>query len=254
MPGIVGFVTDDPDPNTGRATLSRMVGTMLHDTSYVWGTYAVPEQGCYVGWIDHAHSSGASNPLVAADGDCILVFAGEHFDHHRAGNGSHSPGHSAQSLLHLREEHGEEFDDFIRHLNGWFAGVLIDRRSRTVTLFNDRFGMHRVHVHEAPHCFSFASEAKALLSTRPGSRTLDSESLGQFLAFGTVFNNRTLFKDIALLPGGSIWTIPAPSDIRKRQYFTPAMWSDQPLLDASQFETAFVKTMSDVLPTYFRSP
>ncbi|MGE0704974.1 MAG: asparagine synthase-related protein, partial [Vicinamibacterales bacterium] len=66
--------------------------------------------------------------------------------------------------------------------------------------------------------------------------------------------NRTLFKDIALLPGGSIWTIPAPSDIRKRQYFTPAMWSDQPLLDASQFETAFVKTMSDVLPTYFRSP
>ena len=32
---------------------------------------------------------------------------------------------------------------------------------QTVTLFNDRYGMHRIYYHEAKEAFYFAAEAKA---------------------------------------------------------------------------------------------
>jgi len=54
------------------------------------------------------------------------------------------------------------------------------------TLFNDRYGMHRIYYHEAKEAFYFSAEAKAILAVRPELRVMDRRSLGEFVACGCV--------------------------------------------------------------------
>ena len=51
----------------------------------------------------------------------------------------------------------------IEKLNGCFSGLLIDLRTSTIALFNDRYGLARLYYHEERGDLYFASEAKALL-------------------------------------------------------------------------------------------
>ena len=77
---------------------------------------------------------------------------------------------------------------------------------RARVLFNDRYGVERVYVHETEHATYFASEAKALLRVLPALRSFDDEGVAQFLTFGCPLDGRTLFRGIRTLEGGSVWT------------------------------------------------
>src|SRR5262249_17481425 len=152
--------------------LSEMLHSVRHESFYKLGTLDLPEHGCYLGWVAHPNSFADANPVVSVKRDLILIFSGEHF--------SVDGCQTATDLLSLYEEKGQSF---LRDINGWFAGVLIDRRENTILLFNDRFGMERIYFNECSESFAFASEAKALLSVRPETRQLDSAAVGQFVAF-----------------------------------------------------------------------
>jgi asparagine synthase (glutamine-hydrolysing) len=199
-----------------------------------------------VGWVNHSGSYDDCNPVVDDRGEVALIFAGEHFSH-ETGPSSHA---SVRCLLKRYIEIG---DRFVEELNGWFSGVVVDRRSQSVVLFNDRYGVNRIYYHEAPDSFAFASEAKSLLSVRPETRALDPVGLGQFLGFGTVFGGRTLFSHVAMLPGGSSWSFDRSSVVAKRQYFHPKTWAEQPLLEPVAFYSALRDTVGRILPTYFRA-
>ena len=107
----------------------------------------------------------------------------------------------------------------------------------SILLFNDRFGINRIYIHESREAITFASEAKAILCVRPETRTLDPQALGHFLGFGAVFDNRTLFAGVSLMPGGACWSLSRPSvaAVKKFQYFHPSTWESQPLLDPATF-------------------
>jgi hypothetical protein len=81
----------------------------------------------------------------------------------------------------------------LAQFNGWFSGVLLDLPARRAVLFNDRYGLSRMHVHAADDGLYFASEAKALLRTFPALRRLDAASLAQVHTFGCVLGDRTLY-------------------------------------------------------------
>src|SRR5215467_3705599 len=137
MPGIAGLIGTNIKSEHARTQLGEMVRCMGHEPFYRLGTLDFPEHGCYLGWVTHPNSFADMNPIVSARRDLILVFSGEHFS---------VDGHqTASDLLALYEENGQRF---LRDINGWFAGVLIDRREKTVLLFNDRFGMERIYFNE----------------------------------------------------------------------------------------------------------
>ena len=247
MPGIVGLITANPDQREAEATLSQMLRCMVHETCLSHGTYSVPELGFYLGWVSHRGSYADCNPIVAQRGGAVLIFSGEHFE---PSNGGPNRNETAARLLSRYHDDAEEF---VRELNGWFSGILVDRRRQTLLLFNDRFGVHRVYYHESKDAFVFASEAKSILCVTPETRALDPAALGQFLGFGSVFDNRTLFAGISLLPGGSAWTIQGPTAIRKGRYFHPNQWTEQSTLDPTTFYTALRETVAKILPSYFRA-
>src|SRR5262249_1910857 len=223
MPGLAGFVTSNPDQRAATALLSRMIDSMLRHQDLRCGSLILPELGFYLGWVEQKDSE-AINPIRSNEGDGILVLAGEHFSHNgRGASGS------------LRALWQGSSDRFLDELNGWFSGVMVDRQKRTIQLFNDRFGVGRVYYREAGEGFFFASQAKALLAVRPATRALDPTSVGHFLAFGAVFDNRSLFANVSVLPQGSCWGIEQPASIRKGTYFRPTKWADQPVLQSEQF-------------------
>src|SRR5204863_7545448 len=96
----------------------------------------------------------------------------------------------------------------------------------TVTLFNDRYGMHRVYYSETNDAFYFAAEAKAILKVRRELREADARGLGEFVACGCVLEHRTLFKNVHALPPGSAWVFRDGALESKAEYFHPSEWEN----------------------------
>jgi asparagine synthase (glutamine-hydrolysing) len=142
---------------------------------------------------------------------------------------------------------------FVAGLNGLFAGVLTDSRRRVAYLFNDRYGAEHIYFHIRDGVLYFASEAKALLSVLPELRAFDEDGVAQFLAFGSTHADKTLFRGISRLPGGSVWTWERGAGLRRERYFDVAEWEAQGELTESAFEEEFVETARAVLPMYARS-
>ncbi len=99
----------------------------------------------------------------------------------------------------------------------------------------------------------FASEAKALLSVLPELRAFDDQGVAQFLNYGSTLDGRTLFRNVQLLPGGSLWTFDGTASGVRNQYFRPAVWESLPTLESNVFDSKFEETFRRVLPGYLRS-
>ena len=249
VPGIVGIIRREPHAAMS-CDVELMLETTRHEVKCVGDRYSNQDVGISIGWQSHCGSLGEAMPLVSRDGRVVLIVVGEHFPEScdsAMGVAPGSLGHSARDVLRLYEKLGE---GFLSRLNGWFSGVVIDVSLGTVTLFNDRYGMGRIYLHENEEEFIFASEAKALLRIRPYLRAIDSHALAEYLRFGCVMGNRTLFKGISLLPGGSSWVFTGGASWKKRSYFDFGEWEEQSTIESGAFFETFRDTVSRVFPAY----
>lgn len=253
MPGIVGIVSQEPADECERR-LHSMIASMEHECFYESGIYAVQGLGIYAGWVAHQNSFASDQVFVNESKDIAVVFSGECFidpETHIAlrRRGHQLDGTAGEWLVHLYEEEGGQF---FEKLNGCFSGLLVDQRQNKVFLFNDRYGLERIYWHETHDGVYFASEAKALLSVLPDTRNFDVAGVADFLAFGCPVENRTLFRGISLLAGGSVWTFEADG-CRKKRYFTLAELESRAPLSVDEFEEAFERTLGTVCSKYFQS-
>ena len=253
MPGIVGIIGKG-FAEQNAAALQKMVACMRHEPFYRVGTHSHADLGLYLGWIHHEGSFDDCLPIWNETKDICLLFTGEDHTDQAEIDSLRSKGHTfapenAGYLVHLYEERGL---DFLQHLNGRFAGFLIDQRNRKMVLFNDRYGLARLYYHENPHGFYFASEAKALLNILPTLRALDLTALADYFSCGCTLQNRTLFKGVELIPGGSAWIFPAAEKIRKESYFDQETWASLPALSCTAYYEKLKETWIHILPRYLR--
>jgi asparagine synthase (glutamine-hydrolysing) len=253
MPGIAGMISRRPAVEC-EAAVKAMTQSMVHEEFYTSGFYSAPALGIYSGWVALENSFAAGQVFFNEQQDVALIFSGECFadqeDLGRLERAGHELGEEeAAWLVHLYEEEGEQL---FGKLNGLFSGLLIDKRKKCAFLFNDRYGVERLYVHETEDALYFASEAKTLLRVLPELRAFDDEGVAQFLAFGCALEWRTLFRGISVMPGGSVWRFDSGSP-RKRRYFTPVDWEKQEPLTAEDFETQFEVTFKRILARYFES-
>jgi asparagine synthase (glutamine-hydrolysing) len=253
MPGIVGIISRKPAAECARA-VPAMLATMRHENFHQTGTFSAPELGVFTGWVVAENTFASRQVFQNQEKSLALVFAGECFLDPATKNKLRQNGHPFSAtggdwLMPLYEELGEKF---FLELNGQFSGLLIDQRQQKVFLFNDRYGVERIYWHETTEAFYFASEAKALLRIVPELRAFDREGVAQFLAFGSTLEGRTLFQDVSLLPGGSLWTF-ANGQCERKKYFSPAQWEQQPAPSEKEFAGRFEATLKKILPRYFES-
>ena len=253
MPGIAGVIGARAEGD-GKPLLDAMVGTMVHEDFYTSATYNDAELEVHAGAAAHGGSFADCMPLWNEAHDVCLIFSGETYPDAAELDALRQAGHdfdsgNASYIVHLYEQFGAEF---LSKLNGWFSGVLIDRRSRRVLLFCDRYGVNRVFFHEAPNGVFFASEAKSLLKVLPGLRQLDVRSVGEFLACGCVLQERSLFAGISMLPPAAVWTFSPGEPIRKESFFSKGDWESQSELNEDDYYAGLKEIWARILPSYFR--
>jgi len=251
MPGIVGLITRGPREEA-ESELLQMVEALRHESFYVTGMWTDESLGVYVGWIARKGSFCDGMPLRNKRRDAVLVFSGEEFPEPGTAQRLKERGHELEGagpsyLIHLYEED----PSFPAGLNGRFHGLLVDRARGTATLFNDRYGMHRIYYHESKDAFYFAAEAKGILAVRPELRRFNPRGLGEFVACGSVMENRTLFEGIHLLPHASAWAFRNGVLERKDSYFNPRDWEEQEALDAESFYKELREVFTRNLPRCF---
>jgi asparagine synthase (glutamine-hydrolysing) len=249
MLGITGIVGSG-DPGVRSRAVAQMAQCLQRDPRSTIGSLSNEELGLSIAWLN-ADGSGCLASWNETR-DICLVFVGENFGEESEIARLKARRHEFKSgdlsyLVHLYEEDGL---DFLRAINGWFCGFLIDLRAAKAVLFNDRYGLRRLYYHERGDTFYFSSEAKSLLKILPDLRKLDPSSLGEFFSFGCTLRNRSLFSGVSILPGGSKWEFRPGCRVRKDVYFAKEEWENQPILSHEEYYEKLRSTFAQILPRY----
>jgi len=262
MCGIAGFV--GVHPSTGNQDqLRRMTGAIRHrgpdDAGFYQDTWAQ---------LGHRRLSiidvaGGHQPVPNEDESLWIVYNGEIFNHAALRPALEKAGHRFRSrcdtemIIHAFEEHGPQC---LQQFRGMFAFALWNRDTRTLFCARDRLGIKPFYYFWNGRLFAFASEIKALLEHPAIDAQLETEVLPEYLSFGYVSEERTLFRGIRrLMPGHHLTlqlTGSGEASLRIERYWNvPEPRADEPrrsdqdwIAEARQRleETVRMRLMSDV--------
>lgn len=251
MSAIVGIVSKSRLERC-RGLLTRMISSIGRETFYNKALHLCSDIQVHIGWACHNGEFFDCMPIYNEARDVILFAAGEIFHDRNVVQSLKQRGHqfsdeNAEYLVHLYEENGI---NFIKVLNGWFSGLIIDHRLRKAFIFNDRYGMQRIFIHESKNELYFASEAKALLAVLPETRDFDLQGLSEFLACGCTIRSHSLYKDISILPPASLWEINEGEINKKTFYFKIEEWKEEQKLNRDQFVYGFKELIGQVVKMY----
>ncbi len=209
MCGIAGIAKTTPGAVTVQA-LARMAAAMRHRGPDGYGFYT----GSHVGFAHTRLSivdvAGGAQPLTNEDGQVVITYNGEVYNHPELRRELESRGHSFRTrsdtevLVHAYEEWGAQM---LQRLNGQFAFAIHDARTRTVFLARDRFGVRPLFYSLDKRNLYFASEVKALFATGEVAAAVDPEGLDEVFTFWATRPPRTAFRGVRQLEPGTygVW-------------------------------------------------
>ena len=167
-------------------------------------------------------SEQGHQPMVNDAGTVVLAFNGEIYNAFDYTAELEAAGHRFRSrtdtevVLCLYERYG--LDGLLERLNGMFAIVIADLRSREVHLARDHFGIKPLYVAQVGSTVLFASEAKAFLPHPAFRAEIDEASVDEQLAFRYVAGEATLLKGVRQLRPGSRMRI-TPDGVTTARYW-----------------------------------
>lgn len=251
MPYLFGICGKKPR-RTNEEDLATMLGSVSGEPFYSSGRYVNVDMGLYVGWTGHRNSFEDGMPVRNETGQVVLFMSGEVYPDRGVERGLRDRSHrfpdgDASYLVHLYEEQGETV---FENLNGQFSGVLVDCRNQNAFLFNDRYGMQRIFVHEGKEGLFFSSTARALLGVLPETRDFDPAGIAEYLTCGATIGTRSLYKGIGILPPASRWTLTKGNVQKKSAYFNRADWEGQENLDRERFDERLIDAIPAVVTKY----
>ena len=151
-------------------------------------------------------TSAAAQPMLSADRRFVLTYNGELYNYRELRSELEGKGHRFHSQGDTEvvvEAFAEWGPAAIERFNGMFAFGVWDRERRYLTLARDRFGVKPLYYADLGGSVLFGSEVKAILANPDYQTALDPEGLQEYFAFQNFFTDRTLFKNVRLLPAGS---------------------------------------------------
>lgn len=242
MPGIAGIIAEGMA--FAPSTVDGMIGCMWHPPVAARGTLLQPQCSVGVAWVRHGRASTDLVPTWNAERNVCVVLVGDVL---ASRNRSVDTPSAAEEFVSLYTEAGL---DALQSLNGVFCGLLMDLRSDTTILFNDRYGLGRIYYHQVGPSFYFSSQAKSLLTALPKLRQIDSVGLAEQFSNGCVLQERSLFTNVSLLPGGSCWEFHRGRLTERARYFDRTIWEDVRATSADEFARRLEETLLEVVPQY----
>lgn len=152
---------------------------------------------------------GGTQPISNEDGSVIVVFNGEIYNYQELTESLIAQGHQfkthsdTETLVHLYEQYGA---GMLEQLRGMFAFAIHDRRTGTVFLARDRFGIKPLYYHIRGGALYFASEIKPIIEAGY-SVEVNRSAIHLYLQSRFAHGDETIFKGIFRLAEGSylVW-------------------------------------------------
>jgi asparagine synthase (glutamine-hydrolysing) len=200
-------------------------------------------------------AAAANQPMGNEDGTIRVTYNGEIYNYRELRSQLVERGHCFRShsdtevIVHGYEEWGIE--RLLEQLRGMFAFGLYDSR-RGLLLARDRLGIKPLYYYESSHAgmLLFASEVKALLTSRLVPNVRDMRAVAGFLLTGSVPAPATIVKGVSSLPAGHYLAV-RDSGMRIRKYwelntFAPGVSADIGHVRALLQDSVSRHLMSDV--------
>ena len=227
MSGVVGlFHPSNPGvPEPG--PIRRMADALRHRGPDGEGFHAEPHLAFGHRRLAIVDLAGGAQPMRSADGEVVVCFNGEIYNHavlraELAADGHRFRTHSdTEAILHAWRAWGVGCLD---RLTGQFAFALWDRGRGELLLARDRLGEKPLHLARLPDgTLAFASELAGLLALPEVSRRLDPAALDDYLALGYVPDPATIYADIRRLPAAHFLLLrrDEPLTATPRRYWHP---------------------------------
>lgn len=212
MCGICGFI--------GRREVDEQILTSMNDTM----THRGPDDrgvelfsmaGEYVG-IAHRRlsildlSPLGHQPMWSGGRDTAIVFNGEIYNFLELKKELINYGYvfytscDTEVILSAFAQWGT---DCVKHFNGMFAFVIVDRKNKVCFAARDRFGKKPFYYFYTPNEFVFASELKPIMKYPYFQKHINTTVLGRFLHHGYIQAPDSIFENTFQLPAGHCMTI-----------------------------------------------
>jgi asparagine synthase (glutamine-hydrolysing) len=259
MCGLAGLFSFTGDARPDAGWLRRMTDALRHRGPDGEGFHLEPGIALGHRRLAIVDLAGGAQPMSSADGQVVIVFNGEIYNHEALRQELEAAGHrfrtrsDTEAILHAWREWGP---GCLERLNGMFAFALWDRGSGQLMLARDRLGEKPLHYAQLPDgSIAFASELAGLLALPAVSRKLDPAAVEDFLALGYVPDPGTIYAGIRRLPAAHLLLLRRPGMALlppPRRYWQPptatrAAPADAPAELAARLEDSVrLRLMADV--------
>ena len=206
------------------------------------GVYADPAAGVHLAHRRLAiiDLEGGRQPMATADGDLVVTYNGEIYNHEALRSRLEARGHrfatdhsDTEVLLHGWREWGEELPT---HLSGMWAFALYDKHRGTLFCCRDRFGKKPFFYAARPGFFAFASELSALIAHPAlAGATVSRAALRKYFAYGFIPAPNALYAGTHKLPGGeSLLVDVRDGAVARRRWWSFCLEPDESLVAAGE--------------------
>lgn len=167
-------------------------------------------------------SMNGHQPMLNPDNNVIIALNGEIYNAFDFRNELQDWGYKFRSatdteiVLALYLRHG--FEGMLERLNGMFALIVIDLRSRELYIARDRFGIKPLYYILNDRVLAFSSELKSFAFLEDFEFTLNSTKLDEYLLFRNNLSG-TLFEGLESLEPGHYLNYRSGKELIKSRYY-----------------------------------
>ena len=207
MCGIAGVLYADSGRSVSASLLTDMGNAIAHRGPDGEGTFRAGSVGLVHRRLAIIDLAGGRQPLANEDESIHVVFNGEIYNYIELRRQLESRGHvfrtnsDTEVLVHLYEDFGVEM---CIHLQGMFAFAIWDARRRELLLARDHLGQKPLFIYRDNEKLVFGSELKAVLAHPDVDRTIDPQAVEDYLTFGFIPGQRSIFSRIIKLPAAHL--------------------------------------------------
>ncbi len=256
MCGICGVFHSDRTERVNRDTLVAMNRQIVHRGPDDDGFFVEENVGLAMRRLSIIDIQTGHQPLSNEDESVWIVFNGEIYNHQDLRKDLESRGHryrthsDTETIVHLYEEYGR---DCVKHLRGMFAFAIWDRSKRSLFLARDRLGIKPLYYRYDGKTLLFGSEIKAILAYPGAKREFNCSTLAEYLAFGYIAGEQSMYAGIRKLLPGHTLTLDERGGLETSSYWDLDVKPDDGSLSREHYVSRYREQLEQCVSSHLMS-
>ena len=204
MCGVFGILAPDMPRQLMREQLYLGVAQLDHRGPDGWGCYFTDGLALGHTRLSIFDPSEGHQPMITDK--TVMVYNGEVYNHYELRHELEEEGVVFSSQCDtevIQRLYERDKSDCLSRLNGQFAILLWDKKSKTLFVARDRLGMRPLYVLERNGAFYFSSEMKSFDAIFPGERGIEPAHLLDHALLWNTIDRDTIYRNISSVESGT---------------------------------------------------